>query len=63
MVEPYRSNSANKLLTLNIFHTFSCVSIVDLEQVNVCWRVNGCFQKQISVRLKLFIEVEDFFLV
>ena len=25
------------LSTLNIFHTFSSVSIVDLEQVIVCW--------------------------
>ena len=25
------------LLTLNIFHTFSAVSIVDFEQVNVNW--------------------------
>ena len=25
------------LLTLNIFHTFFSVSIVDFEQVNVCW--------------------------
>ena len=25
------------LLTLNIFHTFSVVSIVDVEQVNVSW--------------------------
>ena len=38
------------------------MSIVNLEQVNVWWKVNSCFQKQISVRLKLFIEVEDFFL-
>ena len=25
------------LLTMNIFHTFFSVSIVDFEQVNVCW--------------------------
>ena len=25
------------LLTFNIFHTFSSVSIVDFEQVNVTW--------------------------
>ena len=25
------------LLTLNIFHTFFSVSIVDFEHVNVCW--------------------------
>ena len=30
------------LLTLNIFHTFSSVSIVDFEQVNVGW----VFRKQ-----------------
>ena len=28
------------LLTLNIFHTFFRVSIVDFEQVNVCWEVD-----------------------
>ena len=25
------------MLTLNLFHTFSNVSIVDFEEVNVCW--------------------------
>ena len=25
------------LLTLNIFHSFFSASIVDFEQVNVCW--------------------------
>ena len=25
------------MLTLNIFHTFSSVSIVDFEQVNISW--------------------------
>ena len=25
------------LVTLNIFHTFSSISIVDFEQVNVSW--------------------------
>ena len=28
------------LLTLNIFLTFSTVSIVDFEQINVCWGSN-----------------------
>ena len=28
------------LLALNIFHTFSNVSIVDFEQVNVIWVVS-----------------------
>ena len=28
------------LLILNIFHTFSSVSIVKFEQVNACWDVN-----------------------
>ena len=27
------------LLILNIFHTFFSVSIVDFEQVNVCWKI------------------------
>ena len=34
------------LLTMNIFHTFSSVSIVDFEQVNVSWDVtclNSCW--------------------
>ena len=25
------------LLILNMFHTFFSVSVVDIEQVNVCW--------------------------
>ena len=25
------------LLTLNVFHSFFSASIVDFEQVNVCW--------------------------
>ena len=29
------------LLTLNIFYTFSSVSIVCFEQVNVCWDGNS----------------------
>ena len=29
------------LLTLNIFHTFFYVSIVDIEQVNVSWEVRS----------------------
>ena len=29
------------LLTLNISHTFSKVSIVDFEQVSVCWEDNS----------------------
>ena len=28
------------LLTLNIFHTFICVSTLDFEQVNVSWANN-----------------------
>ena len=28
------------LLTLNIFHTFICVSILEFEQVNVSWANN-----------------------
>ena len=28
------------LLTLDIFHTFSSVSIINFEQVNVCWVEN-----------------------
>ena len=35
------------LLTLNIFHTFSSVSIVDFEQVSVCQVANT------SLNLKL----------
>ena len=31
-------------LNLNIFHTFSCVSIVYFEQVNVSWYI-GFWQK------------------
>ena len=31
----FKVNNKNVLLTLNIFHTFFSVSIVDFEQVNV----------------------------
>ena len=27
------------LSTLNIFHTLSIISIVDFEQVNLCWKI------------------------
>ena len=30
------------LLPLNIFHTFSKVSLVDSEQVNISWESNPC---------------------
>ena len=30
------------LLTLNVFHTFFSVSIVDFEQVSICW---VCYEK------------------
>ena len=35
------------MLTLNIFHTFSSVSVVDFEQVNVIWvyAIVPCKQK------------------
>ena len=31
------------IITLKIFHTFSVVSIVDFEQVNVSWDHIKCF--------------------
>ena len=35
------------LLTLNIFHTFSKVSIVEFEQVNVSWEPILHLKKQV----------------
>ena len=44
------------LLTLNIFHTFSSVSIVNFEQVNVNWIITIGFLKTCkSIRYFLFI--------
>ena len=34
------------LLTLNIIHTFSSVSIIEFEQVNVSWEVTSIFEKK-----------------
>ena len=34
------------LLTLSIFHFFSSVSIIDFEQVNVCW-IGRAFTKKL----------------
>ena len=36
-IKTQRRHSLSILLTLNIFHTFSSVSIVDFEQVNASW--------------------------
>ena len=42
------------LFTLNIFHTFSSVFIVDLEQVNVCWEWSVILLKKQKLSLKYF---------
>ena len=36
-VKPCDVSLVSLLLTLNIFHNFSSVSIVNFEQVNICW--------------------------
>ena len=39
-------SSVSLLLTSNITSTFFIVSIVDFEQVNVCWKIWGTIQSK-----------------
>ena len=48
------------LLTLNIFHAFFSVSVVDFEQVNVSWAV---FTQIFSIYTTLSIDVIAFLLM
>ena len=42
------------ILTLNIFHTFSSISIVDFEQVNVSWFKSSKLTHSVSTMLSYF---------
>ena len=43
------------LLTLKIFHTFSSVTIVDFEQINVNWVVSFSRQRFVKICLKVLM--------
>ena len=40
----FKVDMVSLLLALNIFHDFSRASIVNFEQVNVCWDSAGLFK-------------------
>ena len=48
------------MLTLNIFHTFPNVSIVDFEQVNVTWvNIVTLISKNKIISLEIFVKLNQ----
>ena len=48
-------------LTLNIFHTFFCVSVVNFEQVNVSWHRNVILRKNMFNRNMFNMYVQNMY--
>ena len=58
----FKVDMVSLLLALNIFHHFSRASIVNFEQVNVCWDSAGLFKQNIICAMALRQEITSLIL-